>query len=416
MKIVQLIIAVFVSIYTAQAQHKKNIDRSWELAVGSELPRLPIMDVLNDKTDKVDLNKFKDRLVILDFWDTSCVTCIELMPDVKKVQEQMGDKVKILMVTAQSKQAIQKFFRNNGYLKERNAFLPSIVGDSLLHRYFPHRGVPHTVFIYKGTVKAVTYADYIKPEFINQLIATGKLDVQVKNDFNDRVVGQEPTGENVIGRVLVTGFQPELAADGGLPITQDPNTGNFICRINNAETLGAYQRLFAQLEKPKFLWIPGRIIWKVKDKNKYRYQEGSGGRNLWKSKHAICYQRISRDTLPKAAMAEMAIQDLNFFLGLNVYKSRAVQDVIVIKKVEGKQQKVAAKAGGQTVEGAESVAFLLDLSGLYPPTIDESGYKGVLELGAYDSLEALNEQLAYYGLQAVMDRREIEVMVFEERR
>lgn len=415
MKIAQLIIAVFVSIYTAQAQHKKSIDRSRELAIGSELPKLPIMDVLNYKSGKVDLNGIKDRVVILDFWDTSCVSCIELMPDVKKVQEQMGDKVNIFTVTAQSKQTIQKFFKNNDFLKEKNVFLPSIVADTLLHSYFPHRGVPHSVFIYKGKIKAVTHADYIKPEFINQLIATGKLDVPIKNDFNDQMVSQEVTGDNVIGRVLITGFQKDLATDGGLPITRDSTSGNFICRMNNVETLSAYQRLFAQMEKPKFLWVPGRIIWKVKDKNKYRYEEGTGGRNLWKSKHAICYQRISRDTLPKATMAEMVIRDLNFFLGLSVRKSRAVQDVVVIKKVDKKRDRIVAKAGGQTVEGAESVAFLLDLSGLYPPALDESGYTGNLDIGEYDTLEVLNEQLSNYGLQAVMDRREIEVMVFEER-
>lgn len=415
MKIIQLIVAVLILAHTASAQHKKDIDRSKELTIGSELPRLPVMDVLNYKTDKVDLDEFKDGVVILDFWDTSCVTCIELMPDVKKVQEEMGDKVRIFTVTAQSKQTIRKFFRNNEYLKEKNAYLPSIVGDSLLHRYFPHRGVPHTIFIYRGKVKAVTHADYIKPAFINRLIATGKLDVQVKNDFNDQIVVPETTEENLLGKVLVTGFQKDLATEGGFQVTRDSISGNFISRMNNTETLSAYQRLFAQMEKPKFLWIPGRIIWKVRDKNKYRYEEATGGRNLWKSKHAICYQRISRDTLPKAAMAKMAIQDLNFFLGLNVHKTRAEQDVIVIKKVDKKQDRVAAKTGGQLVEGAESIAFLLDLSGLYPPALDESGYTGVMDIGAYDNLEVLNAQLGYYGLEAVKDRREIEVMVFEEK-
>ena len=414
------LIFLFLCIFTAQkatAQYDKNVDLSKRLSIEQTVPDLPEMPILNFSSNTVDLDDYNDKLVILDFWDTSCSTCIALMPHLKELQKTVGDKVQILTVTWESREAIESFFKKSKYLKEKNTFLPTIVGDTLLRKYFPHLGVPHSVYLYKGKVKAITHSDYIKVEYIEKLLADSKLDIPVKDDFNTKVIMQDADKQKVIGKVVVTGYQEGLVFKGGLPIEKDSLSGQFITYINNSGILSAYTRLFAQIKMPDFIWHADRIIWKVKDKIRYEAAFDERDMEIWERKYAICYQRISQDTLPKAEMAKLVMKDLNFFLGLNVRQTKAEKDVIVIRKTD-RSRIGATEVPDQDallIEGANNLAFFsLDMTAKFPPAIDESGYTGLIKLGQFSTIEELSAQLLFYGLEAVKTKREIDVLVVEE--
>ena len=42
---------------------------------------------------KFDLNDFKEKYVLLDFWGTWCGPCIKLIPDLKQLQKKYKDLV-----------------------------------------------------------------------------------------------------------------------------------------------------------------------------------------------------------------------------------------------------------------------------------------------------------------------------------
>lgn len=415
-KLIFLVLCIFMA-QKASAQYDKNMDLSKRLSIEQTVPDLPEMPILNFSNNTVDLDTYRDKLVILDFWDTSCSTCIALMPHLKELQKTLGDKVQILTVTWESREAIESFFKKSKYLKEKNTFLPTIVGDTLLRKYFPHLGVPHSVYLYKGKVKAITHSDYIKVEYIEKLLADGKLDIPVKDDFNTKVIMQDTDKQKVIGKVLVTGYQEGLVFKGGLPIEKDSLSGQFITYINNSGILSAYTVLFAQIKMPDFIWHPDRIIWKVKDKIKYEAAFDERDMEIWTRKYGICYQRISQDTLPKAEMAKLVIKDLNFFLGLNVRQTKVEKDVIVIRKTD-RSRAGATEVPEQDallIEGANNVAFFtLDMTAKFPPAIDESGYTGLIKLRKFSTIEELSTQLLFYGLEAVKTKREIDVLIIEE--
>ena len=145
--------------YNGIIAQSKTIDLSSQLTVGENVPYRGEMPVLNWAKSEIDLEEYQDRVVVLEFFDTYCATCIEGMPLLQQVQQQMEDKLLVLMVTWQAKEVVEKFYKNNSFLKEKQVKLPTIVGDTLLRKYFPHQGVPHTVFLYQGKVQGVTYPD-----------------------------------------------------------------------------------------------------------------------------------------------------------------------------------------------------------------------------------------------------------------
>ncbi len=417
MKTFIILLLSITGTYMVSAQSKKKIDLTQRLALEETVPDLPPMPILNFESPTVDINDYANKVVILYFWDTYCASCIALMPHIKKLQTEMGDRAQILTVTWQPKEVIEQFFKKNKYLEENNTYLPTIVGDTLLKKYFPYQASSLTVFLYKGKLKAITHSDYLKRNYIEELIVSDKLDIPFRDDFNERVVLRDTADGNVMGKVLITGHQEGLIFKGGLPIERDSITGDFITYINNSGILSAYQRLYAQIEKPRFVWHPDRIVWKVKDKNRYSPGLDDKDVNIWSRKNDICYQRISRDTLRKAEMAKLIIQDLNFFLGLNVYRTKEKKDVIVIQKTD-RSRGEAVKVPDENaipIEGAANVAFFsLDMTYKYPPAIDESGYIGMINVGKFANIEELSAQLLYYGLEAVKTKRMIDVLLVEE--
>ncbi|MEN5085123.1 TlpA disulfide reductase family protein [Sphingobacterium faecium] len=414
MKSYIIIIALLLGAMPLSAQKNKKVDLSKRLNIGSAVPDLPIMDILNFSSGTIDLDDYKDKVLILDFWDTYCSTCIELMPHVNEVQKIVRDKAQIITVTWQSREVIEKFFKGNKYLKEHQAYLPTIIADTLLKSYFPYQSVPQTVFIYQGKVKAITYFDYIKPEYIEKLIADERLDIPVKDDFNTKGVIPDQQNSNLKGKVLITGYQDGLEFKGGLPIERDSVTGMFVTSMINTGILDAFTRLHAMISPKYFLWIPGRMEWYVKDQNDYQYKPNSIGPRIWDTKNAICYQRFSQDTVSTKEMAKLVMQDLVSFLGVSVTIEKKEKEVVVIRKTTKSRTGIEKPESDRQVEGMENLAFLLDFSKMYPPTLDESGFTEIIDVPDYSSLEKLNQQLLYYGLEAVLAKRVIDVMVIRE--
>ncbi len=46
----------------------------------------------------LEISDFKDRLILLDFWTYSCVSCIQNLPEIKKLEEQFGTKLTVIGV------------------------------------------------------------------------------------------------------------------------------------------------------------------------------------------------------------------------------------------------------------------------------------------------------------------------------
>lgn len=395
-----------------KAQDK--LDLSKALKVGQDLPVLQALPVLNYQSPKINWAEINDKVIILDFFDTYCSNCIRDMPKLQKLQDELSDKLQIVLVTWQDKETIEKFYANNAYLKKNKVHLPTIYGDTLLKSYFPHKGVPHTAWLFQNRIQAITFADFSTAENVHKLYKEGIIKLPLKADFEDAeqaFVNIEMQKE-IIASVAVTGYQ-----DGknwaGIRLERDNLTDLFVTRFYNTAIFDAYKAAFSKIKKPEFLLKEERIVWKVKNPDIYRYVSGDG-KNAWLLDHAICYERVSPVEKSISVAAKDIIQDLNNLLGLRVYWSISPVPVLVLQTIDTKGIENDASVIKGDIQGTEVLAFMIDYQGGLPPVVDEVKSKQSMDIKDYTSVEAINRQLEKYGLVLKEDVREVEVLVFEE--
>src|SRR5450432_2351570 len=73
------------------------------LLPGDKLPEILLTNVLNKEEGKLNINEYKGKLLILDFWATNCTGCLKKIPLINSLQNEYNDKVQFILVNTQSK-------------------------------------------------------------------------------------------------------------------------------------------------------------------------------------------------------------------------------------------------------------------------------------------------------------------------
>ncbi|MGH2566066.1 MAG: TlpA family protein disulfide reductase, partial [Ginsengibacter sp.] len=150
------------------------------LTIGDTVPNVPPFAVINYSKPVASLSSIKGKLVLLDFMNTYCSSCIEALPAFDSLQHRYAGRVQVFMVTNERRERAAHFMKTNPVAKTIS--LPFIVADSVLKKLFPHAFVSHEVWIYDGVVKAITAADYVTDENIRTILSGKTPGWEVKTD------------------------------------------------------------------------------------------------------------------------------------------------------------------------------------------------------------------------------------------
>jgi len=66
-------------------------------------------------TSDYDFNQAKGKVVLVNFWATSCMPCVAEMPSIEDLYQDYGDKVAFILVTRESKDKIAPFMAARGF-------------------------------------------------------------------------------------------------------------------------------------------------------------------------------------------------------------------------------------------------------------------------------------------------------------
>jgi thiol-disulfide isomerase/thioredoxin len=153
------------------------------LYVGDQVPEIYLNNMINYPSKKVKLSDFKGKLTILDMWSTNCTSCIEGFPKNENLQEKFKGKVQFILVTYQSLSEIKDFLKRYKKNTGKATSLPMLCGDTILHKYFKHSGVPHCVWIDDmGVVKSITDGGSVTVKNINSVINHQEITMVQKTD------------------------------------------------------------------------------------------------------------------------------------------------------------------------------------------------------------------------------------------
>jgi thiol-disulfide isomerase/thioredoxin len=142
------------------------------LQIGSKIPDIKLHNILNENNESRSLGQFKGKLVILDFWNTTCLTCVKRFGKIDSLQKQFSDKIQIIAVNKESTEKTQAFFTKRKDLKIPS--IPFVTGDTILSKMFPYVFVPHHVWIdQNGIVRFITNEWNLNDKNIREFL-TGK--------------------------------------------------------------------------------------------------------------------------------------------------------------------------------------------------------------------------------------------------
>lgn len=221
-----LLLLVFSStlINNVQAQPilaEEDNDSITALQIGDTIPEelwnltLHAIDRYRGK-EIIKLNNYRQKLIILDFWATWCTTCLAAMPRLDSLQHTMGNMI-IIPTTRESLEKLEPFLERNPVAKTVN--LKTVYDDKILHRYFPHRLIPHYIWIYNGKFLTATNAKEINQQTLENVFSEGisgaipKIDI-LGYDKRQSLLDNLNQGKLVVPTVYSTTFSEKIEGLG----------------------------------------------------------------------------------------------------------------------------------------------------------------------------------------------------------
>ena len=405
-----------------------------ELKIGDQVPDILIDKIINNDKRSIRTLDYKDKLLVLDFWDTTCSVCIASMPKLDSLQSVFGDRIKLLSVTYQPEEMISKFFKTNRFLTEHKPPVnrASVVDDRILRSYFRYETNPHVVWIYKGKVVAITGGEYITAKNIQTLLDDKPIDWALKTEFFDsttpfvtlNTLWQDASDSHSYSYSILTGQATSVPGEGGIHFIQDSVHNHTRVAIFNQDIYTTYQMLLDNTKPVRkeedvakglvYYPHPSRTVLEVKDPTRYHYKKEYGEYSNWNKNNLICYEHVQQGILNKMLMSKMAIQDLNNRLRINGrYEKRKVKCLLFVKTDQPVTDTMDLEKGGIPIWLL--VMNYLDIHAKYPPAIDETEFTGGLNMQNYDgTIAGLRKEMQRHGLDLIEAEREIEVIVISD--
>lgn len=148
--------------------------------IGDHFPLLKFDNLFNQQDSSLYFSDLKGKLVIIDFWNTSCGTCIEAFPKMEKIQNHFGEQVKILLVTSEKDDKVSKLFK-----RIKKPFLTMLTNDSILSKMFPHITVPHHVWINPdGHIQFITDGYNATIENVEKVLNKTSFNLNLKKELD----------------------------------------------------------------------------------------------------------------------------------------------------------------------------------------------------------------------------------------
>lgn len=395
------------------------------LHVGDTLPNVIVENIHGyNNQNRLHFSEFKGKLIILDFWDTWCNSCIILLTHLDSLQKQFPNKVRIIAVTDQSHDLITNFLTKNKIAGQLS--LTFITDDTLLKQWFPHQVVPHEVWVSPtGTVQSITPAQEVTEEHIRKMLQKHQLEMLQKEDhpYREPLFSADylPKNKLLHYAILLKGYLP-----GTNKSYLHSNIGQLISYGTiNRPLLDLYMDVARHYIRH---FSRRRVLFEIKDPSPIDYTRNYYKDFAWVKKNLYSYEIV----LPKKdedSLFAYMFQDLNRYSNYHGRFETREQPCLILKA--NPEKKITAYPGSQTelpssdtsnLYGftAETVIpWLMSLKYLKLPIIQETGYSDKLFIDSWhkpSDRTALNKMLANYGLVLTEGHRPLPMLIISDKK
>lgn len=406
-------------------------------------------NLINYPSSRARVADFKGKVLILDFWNTGCASCIESWPKLLKLQDQFKDKIQIILVNArQDETTIRKTIARQLERKQVSMTLPIVCRDTLLgNELFPYPAVPKIAWIDReGIYRSFTNGTYLNEEIVRKIIegqpvSMYQLPVTDDNRINhsdyersklidyNRPLFVNGNGKESKYMPLVTQSVLTGKIDGLLPVLHKlhyDESGSMITltmqgSVNSFFRVAYNNWNFEQQNTGSGLqWLQNnRVDWKVSSPE-FLHKKPSGEVNF---DFFYCYQ-LTVPVMSKQRVQKILQLDLQKYFGLNAALEKRLVKCLVLETTDTTLVKLKAQgsytkdSGIGKFRSADHLVYFLTY-GEYAqsvfPVINETGFNGPLAgFKIEQDHERFNAELQKCGLSITVQERELTMLVVKE--
>ncbi|MES1221480.1 MAG: redoxin family protein [Bacteroidota bacterium] len=393
------------------------------LFIGDTIPNVTL-SLTNFTSSSVKISDFKNRLLIFDFWNSFCSSCISSMPELEKMQKEFSDKVQIILVTTDSDEQLKKLRKVSKIF--RDCDLPMVESDTILYKYFPFKTVPSHVWIdSERVVKQITSGRNTSSIRIKDFFLGKSINLMEKKediDFNDTVPlwtegnGRQRKHLQYYSHIMNHITSSNRAGYGGGDSTE--------IRTMNLPIIDLYQYAFGGLtiRGCKF-GLKSRCIIQAKDSSDFFEPKDISKYEEWVDKNTYSYELKVPSTRSSEKLMFMQ-QDLDRFFGMHGYIENRKILCLVLEKIKKKRQ---AKCDSQIESHGKEDSFDVDNLDVFVntleqinsikggrPIINETGSSKIKTITVHARLDRIgdvNDELLQYGLRLNLRYRRIDMLI-----
>lgn len=201
---------LFLSLLTARGQEK--IDLSEDFFSYAHRTISP-----SHKEDRLSIGKYQGKVIILEFWNRYCSSCIRQMPKLYGLQQKYEGRLQVIPVTADSPEQVKMVYeRQKG--GDFEIKLATIHSDTILTQRFGVTGYPTAVWLdTAGNFLATTYGSSVSEETVSEVLEgnyslLSRVARVMGNQFNigkeSGRPGNDPLDETGLINIKVESYDP----------------------------------------------------------------------------------------------------------------------------------------------------------------------------------------------------------------
>lgn len=405
-----------------------------ELKIGDQIPDFKFTNVLNNNGEPIRISDYKGKLLILDFWATWCAPCIASFPRLDSLDKAFGDQLAIIPVTYEKVKPVENLFNRMESIKHIRK--PMIVEDNILRSIFPHKILPHYVWIDQdGKVLAFTEPSEITAENIREILDSKepvlnqrdmtKLTLHLEESFFESDIIKP---ETLLFQSSLSGFVEGLMGAYKVHFNKENKVERII--VNNMGLLQLYKMAYSELKST----FPQNQL-RIEVQNIDRIHSDAVGQAYtdWKKRsNAFCYEltlsegfrdspfEIMREDLKRffpQYTAELNMEDVDIWALIITDEEKALR----LKSSGGESfmmdsySEISLK--NKKVNWLTTVLNTKYLQGLEASLIDKTGLKENIDIllqGNMTDIESIKKALVEYGLDIIPQIEKLPVLVISD--
>ncbi|MCS3557428.1 MULTISPECIES: hypothetical protein [unclassified Sphingobacterium] len=287
------------------------------------------LDDFKGKKSNFKFGDMKGRIIIFDFWATTCKSCIENIPHMEQIQGKYPDELAIILVN--SKRNRDTPGRINATMKrykeqyKYDIGLFTILEDTLLTTLFPHNAIPSTAWInQEGIYMGNTMSNEVNEKNLESILKTGKADMavtQIYRNFenrNDVPPLRDTAGQKFISEI--TGYNPYYLPTYPNVIHKNGHTSYQM--VNNSFSFMLYEAYKKEVEG--LAWTDYVFEPAIIDDIKYKLLSGEATDNTFS------YQLYVRDSINQFQAEEHFREAFSKYFSLKVERKKSEIPIYIV--------------------------------------------------------------------------------------